>query len=128
MTIQYERNIYFWCMTIRFTSLLQTLDINGDGLLDYDEIKQFLDSSGDTTAVKKVLREYFDNHLDADTLGEIDFMSFLDLVNSITVDNNYEDDSGTTVQRQNSGLLSGKKTVEILRKLSLETILNNQLF
>ena len=105
------------------------MDINGDGLLDYDEIKQFLDSSGDTTAVKKVLREYFDNHLDADTLGEIDFMSFLDLVNSITVDNNCENAcDGSTVQRQNSGLLSGKKTVEILRKLSLETILNNQLF
>ena len=103
----------------------QTLDMNGDGLLDYDEIGHVLDSSGDRSTIQK-RREYFDKHLNADSLGAIDFEHFLDLVNSITADS--ESGGCEKLQRQNSGLLSGKKNLEILRKLSLEAILDNELF
>ena len=103
----------------------QTLDVNGDGLLDYDEIGQVLESSGDRSTVQR-RREYLEKHLNADDFGAIDFEQFLQLVNSITAECAGEDSAAGG--KQNSGLLSGKKNLEVLRKLSLEAIPNNELF
>ena len=75
-------------------------------------ISGVLDSVGDRTTVQR-RREYFNKHLSERELGAIDFERFLDLVNSAET---------------SCGLLSGKRNLEILRKLPLEDILRNGLF